>query len=264
MPNPALQSQSAPRSEDRPNQTQENLKFLALLLITGGLFFWFISRINFPQAKRENSQLGQRENPSATPDDAKKSAEVTAADFGVLDPESVGLFLLKEVMEKREVIWSKWIKFAPAQHQREVFGTLPSWILSYLQDLGKAHKMDEKELAEFSLHDLFNEIALIEKSFKSPYQKHKAFLQWFRYRPCAMFLAPHNLPSAKIRNAHFGPFGLTLVISSEWMIYPLTKAWKSPALTKFKHALKSLCLCPLFLLIARAKMVRIWSCDGQL
>lgn len=176
---PQANPQMARDMSERQNPMQDNLKFLALLLITGGLFFWFLSRINFPKHAKDHPKMATHQDSPQLDDDAKKSAEVTPADFEVLDPEAVGLFLLKEVTEKRELIWYKWVKFAPAKHQRDVFGTLPSWILGFLQDIGEQKAFDEKDLAELSLHDLFNEIVLIEKSFKSQSQKHRAFLQWF-------------------------------------------------------------------------------------
>lgn len=194
---PTVMNNSTPQitiqnSPDR-NQTQENIKFLALLLVTGGLFFWFLSKLNF--GDKFDRQSGANPSPyrSGESEDTARSAEVAPADFSVLDPEAVGLFLLREVRQENPAAWLKWLKSAPSLHQREVFKHLPSWVLAYLQDLitTEDEQMDAEEL---SLHSLFNKIVLIEQSFKTPSQKKKAFLQWFPAK-CLRFV-PKKYQSA--------------------------------------------------------------------
>src|SRR5690606_7109269 len=123
-----------PSPQQQNSQTQENIKFLALILLTGGLFFWFMSKFNMPSQKDKNASSGADRG---SQDDEKKKHDIVVhpEDFAVLDPEAVALFLLKGIRDKNENVWDKWIKNSPAVHQREVFKHLPSWILSYFQDL---------------------------------------------------------------------------------------------------------------------------------
>lgn len=165
---------------DNKNQMQENIKFLALLLLTGGLFFWFMNRLSHSQQPREAEPPTAKHSETHTnQDDEHNLLHVNASDFLVLDPATVALFLLKEVKDKKIDSWKKWIKSAPVIHQREVFKRLPSWVLSYLQDMRKKNSSKDSEDAKISLHDLFNNMSMVEQSFKTEAQKQKAFLQWF-------------------------------------------------------------------------------------
>lgn len=176
---PQITIQNSPGQEGA--QTQENLKFLALLLITGGIFFWFMSKFNLPGRESEGS--GKSGGRGSSQDDAEgkapQSPEVTAADFALLDAEAVALFLMKEVRDRREKTWARWVKVTPSVHQREVFRYLPAWLLSFFHTMAGKNPLTEQELASLSMGELFNEIALVEQSFKTPEQKKKAFLQWF-------------------------------------------------------------------------------------
>lgn len=173
---------SIQNGNENKNPMQDNLKFMALLLITGGIFFWFVSRLDLNKGESSPGASNGSDRPHAgndRGDEKNKGPEVAAADFALLDAEAVALFLMKKVRDKDEETWPSWIQSTPSIHQREVFRFLPSWMLSFLKDASDRRAKSDQPQVLIPLSQLFNEMALVEQSFKTPIQKKKAFLQWF-------------------------------------------------------------------------------------
>ena len=177
---PQVSIQNSPGSE---NQFQENLKFLAVLVIATGLMVWLLSRMSEGKtsgSKNNETNLAGSPANSKNPDQPFESI-FSAAAFGELDPESVALYMMKKMKDRDLKPIAMWTKYTPAQHQRNVLGTLPPWVITYTETLNAELKVENaaEKVDSSDLQQLFNDVTLIEQVLRGKVQKNKAFLKWF-------------------------------------------------------------------------------------
>lgn len=176
-------------SSDKDSQ-KENLKFISLFLVTAGLLFWILSRL---AAKRDNNER-QSGHSGASNNDKGAEAAVkrkpsNEVDFTILDPQAVAVYLVKSLREDKMEKVSLWRKSAGSTQERQVYGHLPTWMLSYFHQklqkyqelLGEAENGKLAEVAESSslAADLFSEMVLAEQGLRTDSAKARTFLEWF-------------------------------------------------------------------------------------
>jgi hypothetical protein len=172
---------------ENKNNLQEQFKFLAVLLVLGGLFFLLITRLisnsNKASSQDSSSKKSFKDSSSQSKNEplSKNALKAQKAAFTILDAEAVSLFLLKNLKDKKNLsLFNAWLSATGSEHQRNVYKTLPSWVLSFFQERETIYKSNSEESNEkIKTEDLFEMITLVEQSLKTKNQKNKAFLMWF-------------------------------------------------------------------------------------
>jgi|GEM_PF-5547007 len=168
---------------------KENLKFISLFLVTAGLLFWILSRLG---AKRDNNdrQAGSSgaNNFDKNSDPAVNRKAVSETDFTIIDPQAVAVYLVKSLREDKMDKVSLWRKSAGSTQERQVYGHLPTWMLSFFHQkfqkhqelVGEADAKNEQAVEVPSqAADLFSEMVLAEQGLRTEAAKARTFLEWF-------------------------------------------------------------------------------------
>jgi hypothetical protein len=175
---PTIQIQN--QIPENKTSTQDQIKFLSIILVFGGLLFWLISKFLGQNNQNLKNQPLDIKTSSATENNSPINEHLEKVDFSVLDPNSVGLFLMKQFKNKKDLsAFSCWVALSDGLHQREVFKHLPAWILDYFRDQEITLKKENNLQLPLTANELFHEISLTEQSLKTSPQKQKAFLMWF-------------------------------------------------------------------------------------
>jgi hypothetical protein len=194
---PGQQSSPSP-AQQSSNSWMENIRFLALLLFASGIFAWMLGRI---WDKKEEKNPGQR--PNANDKAAVTEDElVFKTDLTELSPKVVGLYLLREIKEKREALVESFFHATSASFQRKVFLTYPAWVSASLQSYQKTNdEIVADEINPEFFQKIYLDVTVLEQSLMTELDFEKAFLMWFP--PKSLRMVPKSLQnsfSQKSRN----------------------------------------------------------------
>lgn len=168
--------------------SQDNLKFMAVLLIATGLLVWVLGRFGGRREGQNPGSPGQRPEPMG-PIASRETAE-RGADLSELDAFASAIYVLKALKEGRSENLQRWIDQSTLKSQRAVFAVLPGWASAYIDGFVSRLPHERKTQDPVVAASIYREIAVIEQSLRSEHDRRLAFLTWFpaqglRYVPKA-------------------------------------------------------------------------------
>ena len=150
-------------------------------MIASGIFFWIVAMlINRTQNKTgEGSKaidgLRRPENKSANGQPENQTAPKL---FEHYSTASLSLFFLRAFKKKKDLIYFKyWIQNVSFQKKKELYASLPTWILEFFQTQEKV--IENEEAVEISTAEFENKLLILERDCKNESFYRKAFLSWF-------------------------------------------------------------------------------------
>lgn len=157
--------------------SQDNLKFMAVLLIATGLLVWMLGRFG---ARRDSPQSGvQAPRVDQASEVGTRSSLDRSADLSELDSFASAIYVLKALKEGRTENLQRWIEQSAVKTQRAVFSVLPGWASSYIEGLVSRLPVEKRVPDPAVATAVYREIAVIEQSLRSEHDRRLAFLTWF-------------------------------------------------------------------------------------
>lgn len=190
---PQVTIQNQPSQEKNAGWT-ELARQMAAILLLGGIMIWFMSRLFDRERSPASSTSGQHHSQAAHQEEPKKRESII--NFEELDPHVVGLFLLKELQERRTSKIATWALQTEPSGQRRILKTLPGWTASFLEQ-----RLSEKDVLKSakaeSASSVYREIAVLEQNLHTDVDRKRAFLAWFP-APSLRLVPRHQLSSISL------------------------------------------------------------------